>query len=281
MDKVILVGDIGSTKSSWWLSGKEPKEINLPGFNPIVHELETGVNLVASLKNELKENFPHSIWYYGTGIIDDQSKQIVKGLFKKEFPGSKLIIHSDLVGAAIATCGRDAGTVAILGTGSHAAVFDGQKIIRQANSLGYILGDEGGGSDIGKSLIQSYFYNIMPQSVRLEMDKLLPKGRPGFLNDLFSSPYPNQFLATFAQLAVSMKDDAWIRELISSRFRLFLKYHLVPLVPVEPVHFLGSIGCIFADLIENELNVYSLKAGMFLQNPSARLFAMHLNHGFE
>ena len=78
-----------------------------------------------------------------------------------------------------------------------------------------------------------------------------------------------------------MKDDSWIRELVSLRLRLFLKYHLIPLAPVEPVHFLGSIGCIFADLIENELSVYSLKAGMFLQNPSARLFTMHLNHEFE
>jgi hypothetical protein len=231
MNQEILVGDIGSTKSSWWLSGNEPKEINLPGFNPVVHELETGINLVTSLKKELKENFPHSIWYYGAGIIDDPSKQIVKELFKKEFPGSRLIVHSDLVGAAIATCGRDAGTVAILGTGSHAAVFDGQKIIRQANSLGYILGDEGGGSDIGKSLIQSYFYNIMPQSVRLEMDKLLPQGRPGFLNDLFSSPYPNQFLATFAQLAVSMKDDSWIRELVSFKVQVVPQISSYPFSP--------------------------------------------------
>lgn len=281
MNQLILVGDIGSTKSSWWLSGKEPKEINLPGFNPVVHDLSSGLNLVTSLKKELNENFPHSIWYYGAGIIDDQSKQIVKELFSKEFPESEIFIHSDLLGAAIATCGRDAGTVGILGTGSHAAVFDGQKIIRQANSLGYVLGDEAGGSDIGKSLLQAYFYNLMPQSVQVEMDKLLPHGRPGFLNDLYSSPYPNQFLASFAQLAVSMKDDLWMRELVASRVRLFLKYHLISLDPVEPVHFLGSIGCIFADLIKNELSVYSLEAGMFLQNPSARLFTMHLNHEFE
>ena len=111
MNQVILVGDIGSTKSSWWLSGNEPKEISLPGFNPVVHELDTGMNLVTSLKKELKENIPHSIWYYGAGVIDDQSKEIVKQLFIKKFPDSKLFVHSDLLGAAIATCGREAGTV--------------------------------------------------------------------------------------------------------------------------------------------------------------------------
>ncbi|MGB4850643.1 MAG: hypothetical protein WBP41_22135 [Saprospiraceae bacterium] len=281
MNEIIVVGDIGSTKSSWWISGDESKEIRLGGFNPLVHPHEVGTTMLSSLSKEIQGISPNHIWYYGAGVADDQIALTVKNLVHHTFPVSKVNVNSDLIGAAIATCGKEAGTVAILGTGSHAAVFDGKQIIRQANALGYILGDEGGGCDIGKSLLQSYFYNTMPEPIRTEMVRILPNGRSGLLKQLYSSPTPNQYLASFAQVAADMKDNSWIRDLVKERLRLFLKNHLLPLKPVEPVHFLGSIGCIFADLIENELAHNALKAGIFLRDPSYRLFTMHENHEIE
>lgn len=281
MNEIIVVGDIGSTKSSWWVSGNELREIRLGGFNPLVHSPEVGTMMLTSLSNELKGISPDVIWYYGAGVVDDQVAQTVENMVHQIFPVSKVNVDSDLVGAAIATCGKEAGTVAILGTGSHAAVFDGKRIIRQASALGYILGDEGGGCDIGKSLLQSYFYNEMPEHVRAEMTRFLPDGRSGLVKQLYSSSTPNQYLATFAQVAVALKENSWIRDLVQARIRLFLKYHLLPLKPIEPVHFLGSIGCIFADLIENELADNALKAGTFLKDPSHRLFTIHNNHEIE
>ncbi len=281
MSETIVVGDIGSTKSSWWVSGDASKEIRLSGFNPLVHPTETGTKVITTLSDELKGISPDRIWYYGAGVVDDHIALKVEKLLHTTFPKSRIYVNSDLVGAAIATCGKVAGTVAILGTGSHAAVFDGKQIIRQASALGYILGDEGGGCDIGKSLLQFYFYDEMPEAVRTEMTRLVPDGRSGLLKQLYSTSTPNQYLATFAKVAVDMKDNSWIRDLVGSRFRLFMRNHLLPLKPVEPVHFLGSIGCIFADLIENELAHYALKTGVFLKDPSYRLFTMHEKHEIE
>ncbi|MEO5906989.1 MAG: hypothetical protein ABIQ11_09695, partial [Saprospiraceae bacterium] len=122
----------------------------------------------------------------------------------------------------------------------------GNHITRQANTLGYILGDEGGGSDIGKSLVQSYFYNQMPEIIRVEMQKILQQGRAQFLKELYSSPTPNQYLGEIAKVAVGFDSHPWIEELISDRFSLFVKRHLIPLEPIGPVHILGSIGSIFA-----------------------------------
>jgi hypothetical protein len=183
------------------------------------------------------------------------------------------------VGAAIAACGHKPGTVAILGTGSHAAVFDGQKIDRQANSLGYILGDEGGGCDIGKSLLQAYFYHEMPEQVSREMASRLPDGRSGFLNQLKKSPFPNQFLADFARVAVLFQENDWVKTLVSSRFKLFVKRHVASLPPIGPVHIVGSIGCIFAGLIEHELKESGYSAGDFIREPAHRLFEIHMEHG--
>ncbi|HZV71603.1 MAG TPA: hypothetical protein VFG10_18750 [Saprospiraceae bacterium] len=281
MSEIILVGDIGSTKSSWWVTGKETKEIRLSGFNPLVHSHENGKNMLGSLQDELHGIIPTRIWYYGAGVVDAQVALDVKNLIALLFPSSTVIVNSDLTGAALATCGKESGTVAILGTGSHAAVFDGHRITRQANALGYMLGDEGGGSDIGKSLLKAYFYDQMPEPVATEMSKYLPDGRVGLLKQLYSSSTPNQYLASFAEIAVKLKANPWIKELVESRIRIFLQNQVLPLKPVEPVHFLGSIGCIFADLIETELAKNALKAGVFLKDPSYRLFTMHHNYEIE
>ena len=281
MSRSILVGDIGSTKSSWYVSGKTNRHISLRGFNPLVQDPQVGVEMIETLHRNVQDESPDSIWYYGTGVIEVQAADLVRKLLVSSFPSSSIHISTDLEGAARAACGKKAGTVAILGTGSNAAIFDGYHILRQANSLGYMLGDEGGGCDIGKSLTQAYFYNQMPELVRIEMKKELSGGRTEFLKELYSSPAPNQFLADLAKVAVGLHDHPWIKELVTERVSLFVKRHLVPLSPIGAVHILGSIGCIFAGLIEKELIHHGLKAGQFIQDPSYRLFEMHLEHDYN
>src|SRR5687768_9626026 len=252
MNKSVLVGDIGSTKSSWYFSGEPHRLISLPGFNPLSHSPEAGRQMMEKLLAELKTSEPGSIWYYGTGVVDPSSADLVKNQLHISFPYSTVNVFSDLLGAARAACGTKEGTIAILGTGSHTAIFDGNQIIRQANALGYILGDEGGGCDIGKALLTAYFYDQMPDPVRIEMKKILPESRADFVKQLYSSPAPNQYLAHFATLAVDLQDHPWIKDLVSQRFELFVKHHLLPLKPSGPVHVLGSIGCIFAALLRSE-----------------------------
>ena len=237
--------------------------------------------MISSLYDLIDGAAPAVIWYYGAGVVDLKAADLVRNILTSVFKGTEIHISSDLEGAARAACGKETGTVAILGTGSHAAVFDGHHILRQANSLGYILGDEGGGCDIGKSLAQAYFYNQMPELVRIEMKKSMPGSRAEFLKELYDSTSPNQYLAELTKVAVGLHDHPWIKDLISERFRQFVKIHVVPLSPLGPVHILGSVGCIFAGLIEKELNHARLKAGMFIQNPAFRLFEMHLNHDYN
>ena len=278
MKKNILVGDIGSTKSTWWFDDKEAVEIQLPGYNPLMHAAETGIKLFSDVASSLLTK-PTTIFYYGTGVVDAREAEKISMLLSPFFPDASIHIKSDLEGAAIAACGHQPGTVAILGTGSHAAVFDGKQITRQATSLGFILGDEGGGCDIGKMLLQTYFAKEMPEEISLSMFELLPEGRTGLLRELMNSPAPNQFLASFAQVAVDHKEFPWIRQAIRERFALFTRRYLLPLQPVIPVHIVGSIGCIFAGLIKEELEKAGLHSGEFISNPAFRLFERHLQYG--
>lgn len=278
---MLLVGDIGSTKSSWYYSDGTVHHISLQGYNPLIHSRETGIAMVEALRTQLEGAAPEVIWYYGAGVVELQAADLVRQLMTSAFPSSQLQISTDLEGAARAACGKDPGTVAILGTGSHAAVFDGFHILRQASALGYILGDEGSGCDIGKSLTQAYFYDLMPEAVRIEMKKVISGSRAEFLKNLYQSATPNKFLAELAKVAVGLHDHPWIKELVSERFAVFVKRHVVPLSPIGPVHILGSIGCIFDSLIEKELHYQGLKAGLFIKDPSFRLFEIHQDHSFN
>ncbi len=278
MQTAILVGDIGSTKSTWWYSNGGDHEIHLNGFNPLMHTPQQGNKLFESLSHLTKGQIFSNIWYYGTGVISELIAKEVKQELSRYFPDSEICVQSDLVGAAIAANGKQPGTIAILGTGSHAAVWNGEKITRQATSLGYILGDEGGGSDIGKSLIQAYFYNTMPDEVKEEMKDLLPDGRAGFFEKLRASASPNQFLASFVEVAVHHKENQWMQDLMASRLSLFIERHLAPLKPEGPIHIIGSIGAIFADLLTSELKKFGFAPGQFIRNPSHKLFESHISN---
>ena len=57
-----------------------------------------------------------------------------------------ITVHSDLLGAARALCGRDEGIACVLGTGSNSCQWDGEKIVKHVKSGGFIIGDDGSAS---------------------------------------------------------------------------------------------------------------------------------------
>lgn len=279
MDRPILIGDIGSTKSTWWFRTDKDHELHLQGFNPVAHAPAQGKALFEQLRSETSGIDFEAVWYYGAGIIDHHTRGIVQESGLHYFPEVTFHIQSDLTGAAVAACGHDEGVLIILGTGSHAAIWDGHKITRQATSLGYILGDEGGGCDIGKALLQAYFYQEMPEVIAAEITALLPDGRTQMLQELQHSEVPNQYLASFAKVAVSFQQHEWIKALVADRIRLFIDRHLLPLKPEHDIHIVGSIGCIFAGLIGHELSLHRLSVGVLIRDPSRRLFERHMDYG--
>lgn len=279
MKSAVLIGDIGSTKSSWWFRTDEDHELHLPGYHPVWHEPIQGLRLFERLRAETAGIDFAALWYYGAGVIDQVSHDQVGAHAHHFFPDTTLYIQSDLTGAAVAACGQQPGTVIILGTGSHAAIWDGHNIAKQATSLGYILGDEGGGCDLGKSLLKAYFYHEMPEVLAREMAVLLPGGRTQLLQELRNAAAPNQYLASFARVAVAFHDHVWVKAMVGERLHLFIHHHLLPLNPSGEIHIVGSIGCIFAGLIGQALAEHGLSVGNLIPDPSRRLFERHLENG--
>src|SRR5690606_8151440 len=142
---MLLVADSGSTKTNWLLSDKKnkPVEIETIGFNPFFHSTEFVLNeLKKSNQLQYFANAVTEVKYFGSGCSSDDRKKIIADALQQIFINADVFVDHDMLGACIAACYDKPGLVAILGTGSNIAFWDGQKIYPTNHGLGYILGDE-------------------------------------------------------------------------------------------------------------------------------------------
>ena len=164
----ILIADSGSTKTDWIVCNTETHyqaRFATAGLNPclmddasitcllaeeVAPQIKTTV-FEASADVETSASIAH-VHFYGAGCRPDQIERMQR-LIGSVLHATSVSVASDLLGAAHALCGHEAGIVAILGTGSGSAVYNGECFTAQTPSLGYILGDEGSGAVLGRRLV--------------------------------------------------------------------------------------------------------------------------------
>jgi glucosamine kinase len=158
-----LIAESGSTKTDWRVISPEGQisQYKTVGFNPYY---QTAENIADELRKNLLPNLLNTsiseVYFYGTGITNDEKAEVIKDAIRSVFPHVQIIeAHSDMLAAARALCGHEAGIACILGTGSNSCMYDGGNISFQVPPLGFWLGDEGSGGHLGKQLILSYLQN--------------------------------------------------------------------------------------------------------------------------
>jgi N-acetylglucosamine kinase-like BadF-type ATPase len=272
-----IVGEVGSTGADWAVL-TEPSFtfLQTTGFNPVTQHGSQLEHMLAELKQKsgiVDEQL--QISYYGAGVTDAMAIQKISDGFPKYFNVKSMYCASDLLGAAHALCQDIPGLVCILGTGSNACFFDGSDLVFRSGSLGYPLGDEGSGWDIGKHLAKSFYYGELPKEIHLEFAHLVPKKRHDFLNELVNQSAPNQYLASFAKFAYVHQQNPFVDNLIRSRFQSFIKHHVSRYEKVTPVHFVGSIAHYFKNILESLLVDEGYTLGNVLQKPISALATYH------
>ena len=84
------------------------------------------------------------------------------------YPKARIYVDGDLIAAARALCGHNEGIACIMGTGSNCCLYspdNGGRIVRSISPLGYVLGDEGSGSAIGRRLVADALRGILPDDL--------------------------------------------------------------------------------------------------------------------
>ena len=167
---MILIADAGGSKTEWCQLSTSNQKHSLitTGFNPLIHpEQVLAANLTEKVLPWIKGSV-REIFYYSAGLNTPAAQEKLTRLFKAHFPASTLHLHDDLLAAARGLLQRKPGIAGIIGTGANAGTYNGKVLMASPPSLGYMLGDEGGGAWLGKHLITDYFRAQMPEDLRQE-----------------------------------------------------------------------------------------------------------------
>jgi hypothetical protein len=274
----ILLAEIGSTSGSWaYISenGTAVQILNTPGYNPHTHSEYILERLLINIKGDI--GTPGQIFYYGAGVVEAEVSEMIKGKITTQFEDAHIEVYSDTLAAARASCGSNSGHVCILGTGSNSCIYDGIQITDSIPSLGYPLGDEGSGWQIGLAVIRGYYYRTMPPDLVSAVGELLPDSRADLLEYVKHSPTPNTYLGSFANFAGEQKSHPWIRITIRKCFDEFVVTHVLPLHPEGKIHFVGSIAWSFSEILEESLADHNIQIGHVLKDPLDALIKFHLS----
>jgi len=167
--------------------------------------------------------------------------------------------------------------ICILGTGASSCVYDGKQVAERLPSLGYILGDEGSGAYLGKQLISAYFSDELPDHLQKLFTQKYPAELAEILDKIYRKPFPNRFLASFAEFLSENKSDSFVKELVSSAFDIFLKKQVLRYEDHDkyPLCFVGSISFIFADELRKSAEKHGLTISKIEQTPLDGLLKFH------
>ncbi len=278
---MLLIADSGSTKIDWCLidNANQRKYFHSIGLNPYnVSEKTINEEIVANILPNIPANEKMEMYFYGSGCSTIQKKTQMSNIFQHYLPNTEIHIEDDLLGAARATCGREKGVAAILGTGSNSCLYDGEKIIENLPSLGYVLCDEGAGTNIGKIVLRNYLRGQMPEHIHKQFAAENPGEEADFLNRLYMGEKPNFYLASFAKFAITRRDDAYCRRIIEEAFNNFFIMQVSQYSDYRqhPINVVGSVGYYAQDVFKEVAEQHGVKIGKVIQAPLEELINYHL-----
>ncbi len=249
-----LIADSGSTKTHWLIKNESEiiREFYTQGVNPYFVSTDDLIEILVSNTSTEERNAIAQIQFYGAGCSGDEKCSIIKSAFVKLFANANIEVNSDLLGSAIALYPIGSGVVCILGTGSNAAVFVDGAFEDSISSLGYVLGDQGSGSYLGKTLIADYFQNKMSEELRTKFSEKFEIDYQQVLNSVYKQSYPNRYLAQFTIFLSENRGETYVEELLRASFQTFVDSQLSTLnfdKSILKVGFVGSIAFYFKDIL--------------------------------
>ena len=284
---MIAIVDGGSTKCDWVIlenSGKISQKTESIGFNPniinadlIPQEIEKNPHLFL-IKNQLDY-----IYFYGSGCGTVENALLVETQLQKIFPYAKVTVKEDLTAAAYAAYNGKPAIVCILGTGSNSCYFDGESIRRDLPSLGFLIGDEGSGSALGKHLVRRFFMKKLPQDLHQEFVETYHLTIEDAIKNMYHNPRANAYLAEFNKFVVQRKQHPYFQNMVFDEMKNFFEYQVLPYEEAREaeINFIGSIAYYYEDVLRAAAAELNLTVGHIVQKPIESLVEFHKKYIFN
>ena len=156
----------------------------------------------------------------------------------------------------------------ILGTGANSCLYDGENIVQNTPALGYILGDEGSGSVLGRMFMNAILKNPAYADVRDHYLKEQKLTQTDIIQKVYRESMGNRFLATTSLYIEQHLDNPLLRQLVIDNFRTFFRKNVKPYNRTDlPVVVVGSMAFHYRDQLEEAARMEGFTLGQIMKSP--------------
>lgn len=276
-----IIAECSSIKSVWALveNGEIVEKITTEGINPffqsrreISHIIRLGLP-----ESFFKRRWEH-VYIYCAGCTTDEKKKIVEASAVAQFK-TPVTVESNLLGAARGLLHDKSGIACILDVGSNSCQYDGDNIVKQVRSLGFILGDEGSGSAMGKLFVSDCLKGLAPQNISESFYERFNVTPDEIMDDIYTSNSPSKWLSEYAVFLSEHLDDDYVSSLVKNEFRRFFERNILQYdYDRYSVSFVGKIACVYSEILRDVAACMGIKIEKIEENSLEGLVAFHENY---
>ena len=276
-----IIADCGATKSEWRILHSDGIVSNLTaqGINASAMSAESIIRIISDIKEQISatDTSDAEIYLYMAGLPSDELKADITKAFNQGFNVSHIEFHSDLTAAARAVCGHKPGIAAILGTGSNSCQYDGEKIVKQVYSGGFILGDEGGAATLGRLFISDFIKGLVPSEIAEDFKSRFPSDYGSIVASIYKSAgSPSGYLGSLAPFIMEHYGHPYIKELVDGNFRSFFRRCIKQYdTDTFSVGIVGGFGYALQETIRSIASEEGVTISSFVRTPINGLIAYH------
>lgn len=268
-----LLIDSGATKTDFFLKTQHHEIIKFQcdGINVNYVDdpyIETQFKNFINQLHNIDYKHISKIKYYGAGCLNKINANRVLQILTRLFENAKVAVYSDLVAVCHALLDDQPGYVGILGTGAASCFYDGQEILDKAPSLGYILGDEGSGSHLGKLFLTAYLKREISKPLTTDFEHYFNLSHDMVIPKLYKESQPQKFLSSIPPFLLENIKNKEIYSLVFHSFNQFFQNQTQYYKKEEIAwNISGSVGFHFADILHQSAYQNNMTINKIIKSP--------------
>ena len=252
----------GSRHTDWVFveDGKIVEKARTEGLNPY---FQTRKEISRSVRLGLPEEYFHrklqKIYYYGAGCSNESKKKVVSTSIISQFK-TPTFVESDLLAAARGMCLDKPGIACILDTGSNSCFYNGEEIEKNVHPGGFILGDEGSGSAMGKAFLSDVLKRLAPEELVVDFLYKNNTTPSEMMEKVYNEHLPHYYLATVSTFLAERPNHPYVHDLVADSFRSFVRRNLIQYdFQSQPVYFMGKIATTWEYLLREVCSEFNFE----------------------
>lgn len=277
--KRIIICESGATKADWRVIEGSTQMAQVPsaGMNMSTMTMDAIESIIREVAQRLPDGEYDAIHFYTAGVATPVIEARLKEIFAKCFKVEEVEVQTDLVASARAACGHDPGIAVIMGTGSNSCQWDGEKIVRHIKSGGFIIGDEGSASALGKLFISDFIKGLVPEEIATAYSEKFPHEYADIVEMIYHNPgSPSGWLGSLCPFILSHYDHPYIKQLVENNFKTFIDRCLRQYdINKYPVGIIGGFGNALKDIVTPIFEENGIRIRAFIPSPIEELIKYH------